>query len=306
LKALITGIGGFVGQAIANCLIASDHDVIGFGRNLKHRPLSPAIRDKAQLVEGNVYNGDLILELAAGCDAIFHCAALVGPENYFAHPVETMEIETVGLRNSVLAALQSKANLIYLSSSAVYGNVAEGTLSKEDDIVAPTSSYAVAKRYNELYLQAQHSENGLSATVLRLFNVYGPGQVETMVIPRFLSLALNAQPLSLFGGGRQTRDFVYIDDVAQVAVLSAQIEGGYDIFNVGTGVPISIAQLAEMIRALTNSKSAIETPPTPPHRAPVEVSWSVGSTERLDQQLGFAPKTTLLDGLAYCLATRKA
>lgn len=304
MKALVLGIGGFIGQAIANRLITSGHEVVGLGRNLENRLLSRAIRESAHLVEGNVCNSDQVIDAAAKCDTLFHCAALVGPKNYVERPVETMEIETVGLRNSVLAALQVKAKLVYLSSSAVYGNVAAGTLIKEDDIVAPTSSYAVAKRYNELYLQAQHSENGLMTSILRIFNVYGPGQVETMVVPLFLSHAVAGLPLPLFGGGNQTRDFVYINDVSEAAVLSAQIDNGFDISNVGTGVPTSITELAEKIRVLTSSKSEVQAPPTPPQRTPVEVAWSVSSTEHLDQRIGFAPKTSLLEGLAHCLAAR--
>lgn len=304
MKAFITGIGGFIGQAIAATLLAQDHEVVGYGRNLGQRPLHPAIRRQARLIEGNVFDATHMVEAAEGCDILFHCAALVGPGNYVQRPVETMEIETTGLRHAVQAALKVKARLVYLSSSAVYGNLAEGVRVKEDDIVAPTSSYAVAKRYNELYLQAQHSENGLSAAILRIFNAYGPGQDETMVVPRFLALALAGQPLPLFGGGGQTRDFVYIDDVAKAAILSAQAAESFDILNVGTGIPTSIAQLAELVSQAGGRSTVTEQPPTPSQRAPVEVSWSVGSTDHLAQRLGFRPKTMLAEGLKLCLAGR--
>ena len=302
MKALITGIGGFIGQAIATSLLFQGHEVVGYGRNLGKRLLHPDIRQRAHLIEGDVFDADRLLQSAQGCNIIFHCAALVGPGNYVQRPVETMEIETAGLRHAVLAALAVKGRLVYLSSSAVYGNVAEGVRVKEDDIVAPTSSYAVAKRYNELYLQAQHSENGLSTAILRIFNAYGPGQDKSMVVPRFLSLAQAGRPLPLFGGGHQTRDFVYIDDVAQAATLSAQAAQSFDILNVGTGIPTSIADLAALVNQACGQSAATEQPPTPSQRAPVEVSWSVGSADHMVERLGFRPQTPLAEGLRRCLA----
>lgn len=303
MKAFITGIGGFIGQAIAAALLAQGHGVVGYGRSLDQRPLRTIIRRQARLIEGNVLDAANMVEAAEGCDTLFHCAALVGPGNYVQRPVETMEIETTGLRHAVQAALALKARLVYLSSSAVYGNLAEGVRVKEADIVAPTSSYAVAKRYNELYLQAQHSENGLSAAILRIFNAYGPGQDETMVVPRFLALTQAGQPLPLFGGGGQTRDFVYIDDVAEAAILSAQAAESFDILNVSTGVPTSIAALAQLISQASGCCAVTEQPPTPSQRAPVEVSWSVGSTDHMTQRLGFCPKIMLAEGLRLCLTS---
>jgi UDP-glucose 4-epimerase len=124
-----------------------------------------------------------------------------------------------------------------------------------------------------------------------------------MVVPRFLALALAGQPLPLFGGGGQTRDFVYINDVAEAAILSAKAAESFDILNVSTGIPTSIAALAQLISQASGRCAVTEQPPTPSQRAPVEVSWSVGSTDHMAQRLGFHSKITLAEGLKLCLTS---
>lgn len=301
MKALVTGIGGFVGRSIASRLLADGHHVVGLGRNLAHKPLPPVVRSQAQLVEASVDNPAKVEEAACGCDVIFHCAAVVGAQNYVQRPVETMETETESLRFVCAAALRHGSKVVYMSSSAVYGQLQPAGQISEDVIVGPVSSYGVAKRYNELYLAAQHAENGLSSVVLRIFNVYGAGQSDSMVIPRFIKLCQSDAPLKLYGGGEQTRDFVHVDDVAQAAVTCAAQPIAFDTFNVATGMETSIRSLAEKCVAATGAHSPIIIEATPALRSAVEVDRSVGSPARLFARTGFRPMISLEQGLQTCV-----
>ncbi|MGE5515471.1 MAG: NAD-dependent epimerase/dehydratase family protein [Bacteroidota bacterium] len=306
MKVLITGVGGFIGRTIASRLLADGHQVVGLGRNLALKPLPPLVREQAQLVEASVVVASEVLEAATGCDVIFHCAAVVGAQQYVQRPVETMEIETRSLRFVCAAALRHGAKVVYMSSSAVYGQLQPAGQIAEDVIAGPVSSYGVAKRYNELYLAAQHAENGLSSVSLRIFNVYGPGQSESMVVPRFIRLCLSDAPLKLYGGGEQTRDFVHVDDVAQAAVICATQPIAFDTFNVATGTEVSIRSLAEKCVAATGAHSPIIIEATPALRSAVEVDRSVGSPARLFAHTGFRPEITLEHGLQTCVAAARA
>lgn len=301
MKALVTGVGGFIGQAVAGALLAEGHQVAGLLRDAAKTRLDETIRRSATLTTGSVCDFESVRKAAEGCDVLFHCAAVVGPQNYVQRPVETMDVEVMGLRNVCQAALELGARVVYPSSSAVYGGAVEGTPLTEDGLVAPSSSYAVAKRFNELYLKAQHDENGLSSAILRIFNVYGPGQSAEMVVPKFITLMMAGQPIPLFGGGRQTRDFVHVDEAARIAVLSAASDRSFDILNVGSGRPTSIAELAQALSVCAERPVRIEALPTPSHRMPVEVFWSVADTRRLSEHLGYVPGMALQDGLKTCL-----
>src|SRR5262249_18260314 len=161
-------------------------------------------------VESDIFDAHAVAHAALGCAAIFHCAAMVGVDAYTNQPTRTMEVEQVGLRNVCAAAIAQKdTRVIYAPSSAVYGR-ADGRALSETLVVAPVSNYGIAKRYSELYLAAAHAEHGLQSAALRIFNIYGPGQDERLVIPRFIREALAGEPILIYGDGKQTRDFVYV------------------------------------------------------------------------------------------------
>ncbi|MFB6258230.1 MAG: NAD-dependent epimerase/dehydratase family protein, partial [Flavobacteriales bacterium] len=129
------------------------------------------------------------------------------------NPVETMEVEAKGMLNITEAALLHGVNiLIYASTSGVYGHSAIEESVKEDIQLDPRTSYAIAKRYNEIYLAGMYEEKTLPSISLRFFNVYGENQDERMVVPRFFEQAVKGDPITVFGNGKQTRDFTWIED----------------------------------------------------------------------------------------------
>jgi nucleoside-diphosphate-sugar epimerase len=186
--------------------------------------------------------------------------------------------------------------LMYASTSGIYGHSAfENTLT-EEVLVDPRTSYAMAKRYNEIYLASHHEEKGLDVTSLRFFNVYGSNQDNRMVVPLFFEQALSNQPITVFGSGDQTRDFTYIDDTID-ACVHLMNKTGCHIVNIANEQEWRIAELAVLIKDLTKSSSEIIFLEAPKKRYDYEVERRVGSSDKLMKLVGHKPETSLEQGL---------
>jgi UDP-glucose 4-epimerase len=187
--------------------------------------------------------------------------------------------------------------LLYASTSGIYSHSAilKSALS-EDVLVDPRTSYAMAKRYNEIYLAAHHDERGLNVISLRFFNVYGHNQDNRMVVPRFFEQAINNEPITVYGNGAQTRDFTYIDDTIDACVSLLGINGSH-IINIANEEEWSIKDLAENIKKITDSTSPINYIDAPKKRYDYEVERRVGSSSQLMKIVGFKPDVNLLEGL---------
>ncbi|NVJ91768.1 MAG: NAD-dependent epimerase/dehydratase family protein [Methylocystaceae bacterium] len=298
MKVLVTGGAGFIGQHIVQRYLHSNDEVILFDHDPLNKNLPKEILENVEIIKGDILDSSSVANAIKGCDIAYHLAALVGVNAYATNPVLTMETEEKGLQNICHHALNEGCEkIIYPSSSAVYGNVHVEDLLDEDLEVAPNSNYGVAKRFNELYLQSQYKQNGLQSVALRIFNVYGPGQDNRLVIPRFITKALNNEKLIIFGNGHQTRDFPFIHDVVECAVRSALNISGHQIVNVSCGKDYSIRELAEKIIKLTNSSSTVVTKLTPENRTSFEVERCIGSNTKIKKLTGYQPNTSLDDGL---------
>ncbi len=307
LKALVTGGAGFLGSHMVDRLLAGGQQVRVLDHHLHGKGLSPETLRRVEAIESDITNAAAVDVSVHGCDAIIHCAAMVGMEAYTQQPARTMEVEEIGLRNVCAAAVAHKvARLVFASSSAVYGQAGGDTALDEASHVAPVSNYGVAKRFNELYLAAQHTEHRLKSASLRIFNIYGPRQDERLVIPRFVRHALANEPIVIYGDGMQTRDFVYVDDVTAAALTCAEKVEGAEIINACSGQETSVRSLAERIVALTGSRSAIELRESPPARDSFEVARCFGSRTRLVAMTGRSTPTALDDGLRAVIAAARA
>ena len=235
---------------------------------------------------------------AKNCDAIFHLAAVLGVDIVADNPVETMEVETIGTRNIAKAALRHDIpKILYASTSGIYGHSAMEQAVVEEVMVDPRTSYAMAKRYNEIYLAALNEEKGINTISLRFFNVYGPKQDNRMVIPRFIEQAKEGRPITVFGDGKQTRDFTFIDDTIESVIrLYDKVEGA-EIFNIANENEGGIDELAKTIKELSGSSSEIKYIEAPKKRYDFEVGRRVGSSKKLEAAVGYKPNTRLIDGL---------
>jgi nucleoside-diphosphate-sugar epimerase len=297
MKILITGGAGFIGSNLTKRLVDDGHQVVVLDNLLRGNKIDRDTFEKITFIKGDVRDGQLVNDAAKGCDLIFHFAAVLGVDIVADNPVETMDVEVIGTRNVVLAAEANGINrILYASTSGIYGHSAIEAALTEEVLVDPRTSYAMAKRYNEIYLASHHEEKGLNAISLRFFNVYGHNQDNRMVIPRFFEQALKNEPLTVFGSGKQTRDFTYIDDTVEACVRLMNVKGSH-IVNIANEHEWCIDELAKIICEIAESSSDIKFIDAPKKRYDYEVERRVGSSDKLVRLTGYKPETDLKSGL---------
>jgi UDP-glucose 4-epimerase len=299
MKVLITGGAGFIGSHIAAHFQGKaevrvlDNLRTGHARNLAGL--------KAELIEGSILDQERLSRAMIGVDYVFHLAALVSVPESVERPHECVSLNVTGLLHVLEAAAKAGVRkLVFSSSAAIYGN--NPTVPKREDMVPePRSPYAVTKLDGEYYCR-QFAESGRLQTVaLRYFNVFGPRQdpasAYAAAVPIFLREALANRPLTIFGDGGQTRDFVFVKDVAAANVFAATTPGLTGVYNVGYGGQITVLDLARRIIGLAESRSEI-------HHAPERAGDVRHSRAAVDAlfNAGFRPVSSLETGLAETLA----
>lgn len=297
MKVLITGGAGFIGSNLAKRLVEDGHSVVVLDSLLRGNKLDKETYSQIEFIKGDVRDLQTVNQASKNCDLIFHFAAVLGVDIVADNPVETMDVEVIGTRNVVEAAfLNNVKKIMYASTSGIYGHSAIENALTEEVLVDPRTSYAMAKRYNEIYLASHHEEKGLNVVSLRFFNVYGKNQDNRMVVPRFFEQALENDPITVFGTGKQTRDFTYINDTVEACVRLMDISGCH-IVNIANEAEWCITDLAEKIKIITTSNSEIIYLEAPKKRYDYEVERRVGSSDKLLSLTGFKPQISLTEGL---------
>lgn len=298
MKCLVTGGGGFIGSAIVAKLVESGHDVVAMGRFERPRYISDEVVNDVEIVKGDVRDLPTVEAAAQDCDQIYHFAGIVDSDAASGLSVDAIETEISGLQNVCRTALKLNIEkVVYGSSCAVYGDDKLSSALTEESPVHPKSHYAVLKRMGELLLKSYGDEQGLNHLILRIFNPYGLNQPKNMAMHRFFDAAINNLPIQIYGAGNQTRDFIYIDDVAKMSILAAEKATDSEILNVCTGQDRSIRTVAETIISMTNSASECQFLPLPEGRAEAELSRSYGSITKMQSLTGSASLIGLEEGL---------
>lgn len=298
MKILITGGAGFIGSNLAKRLVAEGHTVVILDNLLRGNKLDKETFNQIVFIQGDVRDESVVIDAAKGCDLVFHFAAVLGVDIVADNPVETMDVEVIGTRNVVNACeINNVKYLMYASTSGIYSHsaIVKNALT-EEILVDPRTSYAMAKRYNEIYLASHFEEKGLNVLSLRFFNIYGSNQDNRMVVPLFFEQATTGQPLTVYGNGKQTRDFTYIDDTVESCVRLMRIRGCH-IVNIANEQEWSILDLAQSIKKITNSDSRIIFVDAPKKRYDYEVERRVGSSIKLKNLTNYKPETNLIQGL---------
>lgn len=287
MKALVTGGAGFIGHHLVKFLIDKKHEVVVFDLPSRKKDLTPS---NVILIEGNITNKEDIEKIPKDIDVVFHLAAQARIPVSFEDPEGTMKINVEGTEN-MLEAFKNSI-FVYTSSSAVYGNAR--MYAPEDTPLHPLSPYAESKIAAEKKCKEYAEKYGTKVTIIRPFNVYGAGQDPdnpySGVMSKFAARAKNDQPLIIYGDGKQVRDFVHVSDVCNGFLLGTKKTG---IYNIGTGKPTSINELAELVLKISGKKLEIK------HEAPREgdIRESCADISKARKELGYKPKVTLEKGL---------
>ena len=251
------------------------------------------------LIEGDVRNDSDVFKAAEKCEIIYHYAAILGVDIVADNPVEAMDTEALGMQNVAKAAIRfGSKKIIYASTSGIYGKSEIEKAVEEDFDVSPKSSYAIAKRYNEIYLASLFEEKNINSIALRFFNVYGPKQDNRMVIPRFIKQARNNIPLTVYGDGNQTRSFCYVDNL--IDGLIKLMKSGDDFtgpVNIGNPNEFTIKKLAEKIIEMTHSTSKLIYKSLP-ENDPVRRQPDITLAKKI---LGWEPSIELEEGLTHTI-----
>ena len=260
LPILVTGGAGFIGSHLVDALLASgfcvrvlDNLSTGKADNL------PLGHPRLELIVGDVADADRVLQAMTGCRAVAHLAAVASVQASVEEPMVTHRSNFVGTL-SVCEAMRELhvQRIVFASSAAVYGNNGEGRAIDEDTPKAPLTPYAADKLASEHYLEFYRRQHGLAPAIFRFFNIYGPRQDPSSpysgVISIFTERALQGQPITVFGDGEQTRDFVYVGDLVEVLVQALDApEVLPGAVNVGLNRSITLNRLLSEISNLLGS-----------------------------------------------------
>jgi UDP-glucose 4-epimerase len=294
MKVLVTGGAGFIGSHIVESLQGTadvrvlDNLRSGYKHNLAGL--------KHEFIEASICDREAVRRAMEGVDYVFHLAAMISVPESMQQPIDCNEINTRGTLIILEEAARAKVKkLVFSSSAAIYGD--NPTTPKiETMLPEPKSPYAITKLDGEYYCKMFTDEGRLATACLRYFNVFGPRQDPkskyAAAVPIFIDCAVKNEPITIYGEGDQTRDFVYVKDIAAANIFFAMKSAATGVFNVGYGQRITIKELAATICRLADSRSTIRHAT----ERPGDVKHSLAAVEKL-RAAGFAPQADFQNGL---------
>lgn len=294
MRALVTGGAGFIGSNLVELLLQDGHSVVvlddlSSGHEANLNPDVPFVR-------GDVSEADAAERAARGCDVIFHLAASVGNTRSIDDPIRDSQVNVIGTINVLQAARVHGIRRVVLSSSAgIFGELKTLPID-EDHPQDPDSPYGVSKLAAEKMCLAYNKLYGMSNVCLRYFNVYGLRQrydAYGNVIPIFAEKMLRGEPITVYGDGEQTRDFVNVADVAQANYRAGVSESAAGAFNIGSGTRISVNRLAEVMAEASGER--LEIVHGDPR--PGDVRDSLAAIDAAEAAFGFRPTREIGAGL---------
>lgn len=291
---IITGGAGFIGSHLTEFLSSKGHSVKIID-NLSSGKLAnlSKVQDQIEFLKLDILDYNELRKIIKDIDGIFHHAALTSVQDSFLKPEEYNHVNVQGTENILKVAKEFKIKVVFASSASVYGNPEKIPI-KEDTIRKPLNPYGLSK-LNAENLCTKYSEQGVSVIGLRYFNVYGFRQNKNYagVITKFIDNVLNKKPLLINGDGSQVRDFVFVNDVVNANFLAMKSKTNHGFINIGSGIPTSIKELAEMIMEL----SGLESGPIYGESKEGDIKSSQADIDLAKKLLDWEPKIMLKDWL---------
>lgn len=303
MRIVVSGAAGFIGSHMCDRLLAEGHTVValdnfmtGSRRNLAH------LEGEARfsLLEQDVTHP---FTVSGGVDFVLHMASPASPKDYLEHPIETLDVGSLGTRRMLELAVEKHAGYLLTSTSECYGDPAVHpqveTYWGNVNPVGPRSCYDESKRFAEALTMAYHRAHGLETHIARIFNTYGPRMKldDGRVVPAFLDQALRGQPMTIFGDGSQTRSFCYVSDLVDGLDRLMHTGERYPV-NLGNPFEMTILDFAGKIRRLTGSHSELtfrELPEDDPRQRQPDIT-------KARELMGWEPRVSLDEGLALTVA----
>jgi len=308
MRVLVTGGAGFIGSHLVDALLARGDAVMaldtlatGSHNNIRHHIGDPSL----EFVLGSVLNADLVDDLVARADVVFHLAAAVGVKLIVENPLESLLTNIRGSEIVLEKAHKHGRKVLVTSTSEIYGKSPDIPLQEEGDRLLGSPligrwSYSTSKAVDEILAHAYFTSKGLPTAIVRLFNTVGPRQSAEygMVVPRFIEAALNNKDLMIHGDGTQSRCFGYVGDIvpALISVMECQEAEGQAV-NLGSTEEITVIDLAHLVIEMTNSGSSIRMVPYEEvyESGFADMPRRVPDITRARKLIGFEPTTSLRD-----------
>jgi dTDP-glucose 4,6-dehydratase len=303
VRIVITGAAGFLGSHLCDRFLADGHTVVGIDNFITGHPDNIAHlmgESRFALIRHDV---STFTYVAGEVDGVLHFASPASPIDYLELPIQTLKVGSLGTHNALGVAKAKGARFLLASTSEVYGDPLEHpqreTYWGNVNPVGPRGVYDEAKRFAEAMTMAYHTYHGLDTRIVRIFNTYGPRMRprDGRVVSNFIVQALNGEPITIYGEGRQTRSFCYAEDEVE-GIYQLFMKGDHNPTNVGNPTEYTVTQLAETVKDLTGSPAPIV------HRALPQDDPRLRQPDitRARTMLGWEPRIELREGLERTIA----
>lgn len=301
---LVTGGAGFIGSNLVDSLLSEGNNVITvdnfdefYSKEVKLKNISSALTfDTFQLIEGDIRDKNLLDDLFSNnhIDLVVHLAAKAGVRPSIENTVEYYDVNINGTLN-ILETMKKfdVKNLIFASSSSVYGNNEKVPFTESDIVDYPISPYAATKKSGELLCHTYHHLYDFKINCLRFFTVYGPRQRPDLAIHKFSKMILSDETIPMFGDGTTKRDYTYIDDIIQGIKLAINNLNSFEVFNLGESRTIMLKDLISLIENEIGKKANIEKLPLQPG----DVEQTYADVSKAKELLGYNPQYDIEEGI---------
>jgi len=296
-RCLVLGGKGFIGSHLVNAILSTGMPVRVFDRAEAESLIAPALSSQVEMIEGDFEDAASVAAALEGCDICFHLISTTLPKSSNDAPGYDLQSNALSTINLLEQAHKTGLKkIIFLSSGGTVYGTSNYIPINESHPTDPLCSYGITKLTIEKYLELYRSLYGIDYTVLRVSNPYGEGQrlsANQGVVAVFLGRALNNEKITIWGDGSVVRDYIYIGDVICSLMAVMNYSGNEHIFNIGSGIPLTLLELLATVESVVGKKLMLEYMPT----RSLDVPINVLDVTRAKQELNWMPKVSLSDGL---------